>query len=233
MFAGHIGAALALKKASPGVRLGWLFLAALLPDFLLGLFVLAGWESVRVPGDFRERHYLTFDFPYSHGLLATAGWAGVAAWTWRLTRRGGTANARGSRVVFGAVLSHWLLDWLAHVPDLPLAGRDSALVGLGLWQQLGFALSLEAGIVAAGLWLCLPAMPTGRVRRPALFGLALSVTLLTVIGQAFATAAPQPRDAAITWIVCPLLLAGLGAWLDRGTTLQPRTRLPMISSDPL
>ena len=38
-----------------------------------------------------------------------------------------------------AVFSHWLLDALFHVAELPVAGIDSMKVGLGLWQSMPVA----------------------------------------------------------------------------------------------
>jgi len=42
---GDVAVGLALKRADRRINVGWLVFAALLPDFLLGWFVLAGWES--------------------------------------------------------------------------------------------------------------------------------------------------------------------------------------------
>ena len=39
---GHVAIGLGLKRADPQINAGWLIFAALLPDFLLGLFALAG-----------------------------------------------------------------------------------------------------------------------------------------------------------------------------------------------
>ena len=51
MFLGHFGVALGAKKAAPKVSLGTLVLAAQLADLLWPLFLLLGWERVRiVPG---------------------------------------------------------------------------------------------------------------------------------------------------------------------------------------
>lgn len=69
MFAGHLGAGLILKRINPSVNLGLLFLATLFLDVILWVFILLGIESIRVPADFQQRHYLTFFFPYSHGLV--------------------------------------------------------------------------------------------------------------------------------------------------------------------
>ncbi|MBV8784903.1 MAG: hypothetical protein JOZ67_12005, partial [Gammaproteobacteria bacterium] len=56
MFAGHMGAALALARAERRLNLGWLVLAALLLDVVLWLLVLAGVERVSIPVDFPHTH---------------------------------------------------------------------------------------------------------------------------------------------------------------------------------
>ena len=63
MFVGHLGAALALKRADRRINLGTLLFAAMLFDLLLWIFVMLGIESVVVPPGFSTRHYLTFVFP--------------------------------------------------------------------------------------------------------------------------------------------------------------------------
>src|SRR6266481_1730074 len=102
---GHVAVGLALKRADRRINVGWLIFAALLPDFLLGWFVLAGLESYVTPNDYPSVHYLLFTFPWSHGLLPDVAWAAVAGVVaWSLARR------RTAAVVAGAVLSHFLLD---------------------------------------------------------------------------------------------------------------------------
>jgi hypothetical protein len=75
---GHVAVRLGLKRAECGINVGWLIFAALLPDFLLGWFALAGWETYQAPADYAVGHYLLFTFPLSHGLIAEIGWAAVA-----------------------------------------------------------------------------------------------------------------------------------------------------------
>ncbi len=51
MFIGHYALALAAKRAAPQTLLGPLFAAASLADLLWPVFLLAGWEQVRIaPG---------------------------------------------------------------------------------------------------------------------------------------------------------------------------------------
>jgi hypothetical protein len=78
---GHVAVGLALKRGDQKINVGWLVFAALLPDFLLGWFVLAGLESYAAPPNYASVHYLLFTFPWSHGLVADMVWAALAGLT--------------------------------------------------------------------------------------------------------------------------------------------------------
>lgn len=69
---GHVAVGLGLKTADRRLNAGLLVFAAFLADFLLGWFVLAGWESYQYPADYDSVHYLLFTFPWSHGLVPLA-----------------------------------------------------------------------------------------------------------------------------------------------------------------
>ena len=152
MFAGHVGAALAIGRAERRVNVGAFVFAALLLDVVHWLLVLLGWESITIPPNFASTHQLEFFFPYSHGLLASIAWsalAGIAIFIWYPQLKKG--KSRAAALVGTAVFSHWLLDALVHVPELPLAGASSMKVGLGLWQSMPVALVAEALILVVGL----------------------------------------------------------------------------------
>ena len=70
MFAGHVGAGLAIGSLERRINVGVFIFAAVLIDFMLWLFVLLGRESVIIPADYAATHQPEFVFPYSHGLLA-------------------------------------------------------------------------------------------------------------------------------------------------------------------
>jgi hypothetical protein len=205
VFAGHVGAALIVKRAAPGVGLGKLVAGALLLDSLLGVFVLAGLESVKVPDDFASLHFLRFDFPVSHGLLAALSWSLVALALVRKKWGVEAGNAVGL-----AVFSHWPLDVIEHEPELPLA-LGSPVVGLSLWHFLPLAIALEAALVAGGL---VAYWPVARGRRIGVAIAACAVMALTAT-QLFATEPPSLRVEAISWIAMTALLGALFGWLDQ------------------
>src|SRR4051812_4975920 len=176
MFAGHVGAALAIGRIERRVNVGVFIIAALLLDSVLWLLVLIGWESVSIPQDFGVAHQPEYLFPYSHGLVASIGWSLVAAaaallWSTRVPR----AGWRIASLLALAVFSHWLLDAVVHQPELSIAGANSAKVGLGLWDSMSVALAVEAAIVLAGLWLFVAGATLSRGKRYAIIVLTLII----------------------------------------------------------
>lgn len=226
MFVGHLGVGLALSAGSRRFRLGPLLGAALLLDVLLGVFVLAGWERILVPPDFAARHFLEFDFPYSHGLLATLVWASLAA---ALASTGLLPLGRGAAaawVVAAAVASHWVCDVIEHVRGLPLFGPGSPRVGLGLWSAMGWALGLELVLLLAGAALFLRSRPgLSRGRRTVLLLVLGALGVLQVVSQLSGSEAPPPRTLAVSWLGQAALLTALGLWADpllRSPAASPR-----------
>jgi hypothetical protein len=213
MFAGHMGVGLALGRAEPRVNVGVFIAAGLLLDVVLWLFVLLGWESVTLPADFARTHQPEFVFPYSHGLLAALGWSALAG-SAAFASYGhlGPARMRVAALVAAAVFSHWLLDALVHRPEMPLAGTSSARLGIGLWQNMPVAMTVEAAIVVAGLCLFLAGCGLSLGRRAALSILSLVVLGFTVVGMTMAPPPPSPQamagsSLAVLVLVC--VVAGL------------------------
>jgi hypothetical protein len=192
MFAGHIGAALAIGRAEPRVNVGVFIAAALLLDLLLWIFVLLGWELVSIPADFADTHQPEFIFPYSHGLLASLLWSALAGVLGCVLCSPVKTKWRVAALVAIAVLSHWALDAVVHRRELPLAGPGSRSVGLGLWNNMPAALGLEATIVIVGLCLFIPATRIGRSRSVALVVLTVLAMVFTAVGM---TVAPAPPSA--------------------------------------
>ena len=117
MFIGHYALGLAAKRLAPRTSLGTLFVAPTLADLLWPVFLLLGWERVSPSGVTNPFLTLTFDaYPISHSLLALIGWGALYA----LLYRARTGYGRGAIVVGLLVVSHWVLDFVTHVPDMPL-----------------------------------------------------------------------------------------------------------------
>jgi hypothetical protein len=220
MFLGHYGLALALKRKEPKVSLGTLFVAAQLVDILWGGFLLLGWEHVRILPDDNPLLTLQFyDYPISHSLVGAVAWGAVAAalyYSW--PTRDITRHWQAAVLVGVAVASHWLLDLIVHLPDLPLAGNDSPKLGFGLWRHVGASVGLELLLLGLGLVL----YARGRTRRHPLRPIRLAVVLVPLVGGYLASLwAPPPTSvpAIGVSVVVLLLVAGvLAAWADRSAT---------------
>jgi hypothetical protein len=152
MFIGHFGVALAARRVAPKTSLGTLILAAQFLDFLWPVFLLLGIEHVRItPGSTRVSPLDFTDYPVSHSLLMATVWAVLFGCIYFVLRR----SARGALVVSAAVLSHWVLDFIVHRPDLQLWPGSETRVGLGLWNSLPATIVVEVFFLGAGLWIYL------------------------------------------------------------------------------
>ncbi len=222
MLLGHYGVALALKRAEPKLSLGTLFLGTQLLDLLWGIFLLLGWEQARIVPVYTLVTPLEFlQYPISHSLVGAICWSLVAAgvyYSW--PTRDVTRHWQAAVVVGIVVLSHYPLDVLTHVPDLPLAGSDSPKLGLGLWNYPAATLLAELGFLAAGLAIYF----RYRSHRHPVRIVRLAVLMLVLVGTYFASRfGPLPPDmltVAVSDIVFVVAVAALAAWADRRATAE-------------
>jgi hypothetical protein len=216
MFAGHVGAALAVGRAERRVNVGVFVAAALLLDVVLWLFLLLGWESVAIPDNFARTHQPEFVFPFSHGLAASLVWSVLAAVAaWAACARLGSARSRAAVLVGAAVFSHWVIDVVVHQPEMPLAGASSPKVGLGLWQNMPIALAVEAVIVAIGLFLFVPGSGLSRGKSIALTALTLVILAFTMAGMTIAPPPPSAQAMAASSLATLVVVCVLAYWLGR------------------
>ena len=211
MFIGHFALGLAAKRVAPRSSLGTLFAAPTLADLLWPVFLLTGWERASIaPG---PNPFLTLSldsFPISHSLLALVGWGILFALLYRMR----TGYARGAVAVALLVVSHWVLDFVTHVPDMPLY-PGSPRVGLGLWNSVAGTVTVEGLMFAAGTWIY---RRTTRARDAAgRYGLGALLALLVVsyVGSLFTGPPPTLRALEIGGIVFGWLFVVLAAWADR------------------
>jgi hypothetical protein len=210
MFIGHFALGLAAKRATPTVSLSVLFAAAQLADLLWPIFVAIGVEQVRIdPGNTAFTPLDFVSYPYSHSLALLIVWGVVFGWI---------VAARSRREVFwviaALVVSHWVLDYITHRPDMPLY-PDGPRVGLGLWNSIPATVIVEVVMYLAGVWLYLRATRSRDGIGGWGFGL-LAATLL-VIYVANLTGPPPPSVTAL-WIVAiagGVLFLVWSWWVDR------------------
>lgn len=215
MFIGHFAVGFASKRAAPRASLGALLAAPLLADLLWPLFLLLGWERVQLhsSGD-TPFLSLTFDhYPWSHSLLMDAVWAlAFGGLYYAITR-----YRTGALVIAGGVLSHWVLDAISHIPDMPLAPWGGGDVGLGLWRSTAGTIVVESVMFVAGVWLY---MRTTRARdgvgRWAWWALVALLALLYVVSL-FSGNPPTTRALAVA-ALAGWLFPLWAWWLDRHRT---------------
>ena len=210
MFVGHYGLALATKRVAPRASLGTLFLAAQLVDLVWPMFLLAGIERVAIIPHDNPFLRLRFEwYPWTHSLVTCACWGLVAGRVYFLVRR----DKRGAAVVGGLVVSHWVLDFVTHRPDLPIY-PGGPLVGLELWRSFIGTMVVEALLFGVGG--ALYAGVTKAVDRTGRYAFLALIAFLAIIYFANAYSPPPPDVNAIAWAslaawVFPLF----GWWVDR------------------
>ena len=222
MFIGHYAAGFALKAVEKKASLGVLFIAVQFVDILFFSFVPFGIENFNlVEGYTAVNHMELYDYPYTHGLLASFLWAFLIYALWRFVpffRQ--SAPHKVAIVMALAILSHWFTDLLVHVPDLPLLGNDSLKVGFGLWHNFAATYALEVALLAGSIILYLRATTAkGIMGKYAMiiFGLFLICIYTLTITMPFDPNL-TPTVAGIMGLILYALFAGIAFWLDRYRT---------------
>lgn len=211
MYIGHFGVALAAKRLAPRTSLGTLFAATEFVDMLWPVLVLSGIEHVRiVPGITKLTPLDFYDYPISHSLMMVCVWASIFALGYWLVRR----YARGAWVAGALVMSHWFLDAVVHRPDLPVAPWSRHLMGLGLWNHIFAAVTLELILFLGGLWLYASAtVAKDRVGGIALWSL-VAFLLLTWAANILGPPPPNVRAVGVVGVIAGVLLVAWAAWID-------------------
>jgi membrane-bound metal-dependent hydrolase YbcI (DUF457 family) len=215
MLVGHIAVGLAAKRITPRVSLGTTVLAALLPDLLWCVFLLAGIEHVQLkPGRGAVNYFGASDFAFSHSLLMDAAWGGLFAAAYYFGRR----YARGAWVLFAAVMSHWLLDFVAHRPDMALAPGAHRYFGLGLWNSVAATLIVEGGMWVAAIIVYVRA--TRPKNRTGVYAFWIAVVFLTLAWHGN-VAGPPPSSPRAMAVGSPIFFSCVVAWAYWVNRLRP------------
>jgi membrane-bound metal-dependent hydrolase YbcI (DUF457 family) len=223
MFIGHYALGLAAKKAAPRTSLGTLFIAPTLADLLWPIFLLLGWEHAHfVPG---PNPFLTLwldDIPYSHSLFMLIVWGALFGYLyWR--RRG---DRRAALVIGLLVVSHWLLDFITHRPDMPLYPGSPA-VGLGLWNSPTATVIVEGVMLLAGVAIYTRVTRArDAIGRWGFWGLVALLAISYVVSMNV-SAPPNQAALAVGALLFGWVFVIFGWWVDRHREAMP-ARIPML-----
>jgi len=211
MFIGHFALGFAAKRAAPRVSLAALFAAAQLADIIWPFLVAFGIEQVRIQPGITAFTPLDFvSYPYSHSLVTLCVWAALFG---AVCARAVHAR-RAFTVVAALVVSHWVLDWVSHRPDMPLYPGGPKF-GLGLWNSVAATVTVEVLMFVAGVWIYARTTRArdliGRQALPAFVGFLLVAYLASSIGP------PPPNVTAIvvTGIAGAAVIVLWAWWSDR------------------
>jgi len=226
MFLGHFAVGFALKRAAPRTSLGTLVAAAQFLDLLWPWLLLLGWERVRIVAGDTPFTNLAFDsYPISHSLVMAIVWGAAFGGAYFARTRHRTASIW----IAMAVISHWVLDWITHVPDLPIApwspGRDIK-AGLGLWHSVAGTLVVEAALFAAGVWIY--ARTTRARDRMGTVNFRVYVVALVAIYVSSIVGPPPPDPHSLAIFALALwLLPPWAAWVDKHRSVQSDSYSPL------
>jgi len=218
MFLGHFGVAFGMKRVEPKLSLGTLFLATTLVDLAWGVFLLTGWERATiVPGLTAANPIQFVSYPITHSLLAAFGWGAFAAiivYSWP-TRDTSKHHWLKALIVAVVVASHWFLDLVVHIRDLPLVGDHSTKFGFGLWRSIPATIAVELLVFGAGVFVYFRWRSRGSSgiswRVAALAGLLLALFFANILGPP----PPSMTMVAIADIAGMIILVALAVWADR------------------
>jgi hypothetical protein len=213
MFLGHFGVALAAKKAAPKTSLGTLVLAAQLADLLWPIFLLLGWEQVRIkPGITRVTPLDFISYPWSHSLVMELALGIALGLIYFALRR----DPRGAIVAAACVPTHWLLDYISHRPDMPLV-PGGVRYGLGLWNSIPATLIAELAIYAIGIAIYLSI--TRAKDRTGKFALWAFFVFIAVAYFSSLFGPPPPNVHVLAFSALAMwLLVPWAVWADRHRT---------------
>jgi hypothetical protein len=208
---GHYGVAFAAKKFAPQTSLGTLMAAAILLDLIWPVFLLIGIEKVTIaPGETAANPVQFTYYPFSHSLLMSIVWGALFGLIYFGVRR----YSVGAMTVGILVVSHWLLDAIVHVPDLPLTPWDMTRIGLGAWRSVPLSIVLEAAVFGLGVWSYF-SFTQGRDRTGIWSAVLLVLLSLVVYGGAL-FGPPPPDVPSVAWGgMAQWLVVILAWWTDR------------------
>jgi membrane-bound metal-dependent hydrolase YbcI (DUF457 family) len=214
MFIGHFAVGFAAKRIVPQVSLAVLFVAVQFADLLWPFLLALGFEQVAIdPGNTSVTPLDFISYPYSHSLVFAIAWGLLFAFAYEKL-----SHTRGVFFVLAAlVVSHWVLDFVTHRPDLPLY-PGGARYGLGMWKSLPLTAVVETAMYAIGVFVyATSTRPRDAIGR---WGFWAFVVFLLVVYAGNLMGPPPPSVPAIYLLgmVGSIVLLAWSWWVDEHRT---------------
>jgi hypothetical protein len=110
-------------------------------------------------------------------------------------------------------VSHWLLDFVSHKPDMPLAPGTHSYFGLGLWNSLTATLVVEGGlwVIAVIVYAC----ATRAKKRTGVFAFWGIVVLLTLAWINNIAGPPPTPTFAVQGLIFFSVVVAWFYWVNR------------------
>jgi len=212
MFVGHLALGFAAKRVTPRASLAVLLTASQVADVLWPVFLALGVEQVRIdPGNTAFTPLDFVSYPWSHSLVMLVIWGIIFASAYRAITG---QNGRIFFALFALVVSHWVLDWVTHRPDMPLYPFGPKY-GLGLWNHVAATMVIEGMMFAVGLWIY---VRTTRARdaigRWGFAGL-IALLVLVYIANAFSNPPPSVNTIVVGASIGAAIMTAWSWWADR------------------
>ncbi len=153
MYIGHFAIAYLLIRLVPGVPPLIPLIGVGFPDILWPILIFLGVEEAELNPDSPLQKDVRFtSYPYSHSLVVSFVISCIAGLV-----IASIINPIAGAVFVIASVSHWFLDAVVHLRDLPITGfRNGRKVGLGLWNRPKMTFAIEFIFYALVVLLAMP-----------------------------------------------------------------------------
>jgi membrane-bound metal-dependent hydrolase YbcI (DUF457 family) len=211
MFIGHFGVGFGAKKIDTKPSLGTFFLAAQFADLLWPFLLILGIEKVEIKPGISAMNPLDFvHYPFTHSLLFIIIWGVLFGAVYFFFKK----NIKSAILLGVLVVSHWVLDLIVHIPDLPLFPGSAVKVGFGLWNSIAATVIVEGLIFIVGIYFYLRS--TKAKNKKGVFALWSLVVFLILIYVMNIIGPPPPSAQAIGYVgLSQWLIIAWGYWIDR------------------
>ena len=211
MFIGHFGAGFTGKKLEKSVSLGTYFMAAQWIDLIWPILLLLGIEKAEIKPGVTTVTPLDFTYyPFSHSLFGVIVWSVLFGMAYFVIKK----KSRAAIILALLVLSHWVLDLLVHIPDLPIIPGYSLKVGFGLWNSFAATIIFEGLIFILGVYFYYKSTkPKNKIGVYSLIGLIVFLIVMYISNLV----GPPPPSIEMIGIVgnAQWLIILWGYWIDK------------------